>query len=453
MRHYLKELKPNTLEDIIAMISLYRPGPIELIPNYIARKHGKEEVTYLHPKLEPILSKTYGVGIYQEQMMRIARDLAGFTLAEADTLRKAIGKKIKELLDEQRGKLIDGMIKNGINPKTAKDIWELFPPFARYGFNRSHAACYAMISYQTAYLKAHYPVEFATSLLNISGTDIDRINFLVGEIKHMRIQVLPPDINLSAQDFAVDGPNIRFGLMAIKNVGGNIVQFIIQERNKGGPFTDLTQFLNRVKHRDLNKKSIENLAKAGAFDSLGISRADILANIDDILAFNQDAKRSTIANQNSLFGADSHISRLRLKSAPPLDKETILKWEKELLGLYITDHPFTPFIPLLKGKVMPLKEVLALEKKGERGPRMWIAGVVGTMEKFVTKKGQPMLFVTIEDLTDKMELLVFSETIKRNPSLWEEGKAVAVSGYISWKNDETKFICDEARLLVVPKNT
>ena len=455
MRHYLKELTPTELEDIIAMISLYRPGPMELIPSYIKRKHGKEEVTYIHPSLEPILKKTYGVGVYQEQMMRIARDLAGFTLAEADTLRKAIGKKIKELLEEQRAKLINGMVKNGISEKTAKEIWELFPPFARYGFNRSHAACYAMISYQTAYLKAHYPVEFTASLLNVSGTDIDRINFLVSEAKHLNIKVLPPDVNLSAPDFAVDGPNIRFGLMAIKNVGANIVQHIIEERNNNGPYSDFTNFINRVQHKDLNKKSLENLAKAGAFDSLGVTRGDILANIEEILAFNQSAKRTKAANQHSLFGADAHVSKLRIKPAAPVDKNTILKWEKELLGLYITGHPFAPFIPLLQGKIKTIKEILALpEVKSDRrgGPRIWVAGAITTIEKITTKKGTPMLFVTIEDHTEKIELLVFEEAMKKTPAAWEDGKCIAASGRVSFKNDEQKFICDDVKILAVPKN-
>ncbi len=455
MRHYLKELTPTELEDIIAMISLYRPGPMELIPSYIKRKHGKEEVTYIHPSLEPILKKTYGVGVYQEQMMRIARDLAGFTLAEADTLRKAIGKKIKELLEEQRAKLISGMVKNGISEKTAKEIWELFPPFARYGFNRSHAACYAMISYQTAYLKAHYPVEFTASLLNVSGTDIDRINFLVSEAKHLNIKVLPPDVNLSAPDFAVDGPNIRFGLMAIKNVGANIVQHIIEERNNNGPYSDFTNFINRIQHKDLNKKSLENLAKAGAFDSLGVTRGDILANIEEILAFNQSAKRTKAANQHSLFGADAHVSKLRIKPAAPVDKNTILKWEKELLGLYITGHPFAPFIPLLQGKIKTIKEILTLpEVKSDRrgGPRIWVAGTITTIEKITTKKGTPMLFVTIEDHTEKIELLVFEEAMKKTPAAWEDGKCIAASGRVSFKNDEQKFICDDVKILAVPKN-
>ncbi len=452
MRRYLKELKPTELEDIIAMVALYRPGPMELIPTYIRRKHGEEEVTYLHEKLKPVLEKTWGVGIYQEQMMRIARDLAGYTLAEADTLRKAIGKKIKELLDEQEKKLVSGMAKNGIPEKIAREIWELFPPFAKYGFNRSHAACYAIISYQTAWLKAHYPVEFTASLLNISGTDIERINFLVGEAKHLGIQVLPPDINMSMREFAVDGPNVRFGLSSIKNVGANIVDFIIEERNKNGPYANFSMFLTRVRHKDLNKKSIENLSKAGAFDSLGVTREDILANMEEVLAFNQAAKRAAGTNQNSLFGAESHISQLRLKPGKPVDKNTLLAWEKELLGLYISDHPFQPFVPLLRGKIPPIAELRAMPRgDGDRSPRIWTAGIISAMEKFTTKKGTPMLFVTIEDLSEKLELLVFEEAMKKTPQAWVEGTPIAAVGRISWKNDETKFICDDVRVLVAPK--
>ncbi len=452
MRRYLKELKPTELEDIIAMVALYRPGPMELIPTYIRRKHGEEEVTYLHEKLKPVLEKTWGVGIYQEQMMRIARDLAGYTLAEADTLRKAIGKKIKELLDEQEKKLVSGMVKNGIPEKIAREIWELFPPFAKYGFNRSHAACYAIISYQTAWLKAHYPVEFTASLLNISGTDIERINFLVGEAKHLGIQVLPPDINMSMREFAVDGPNVRFGLSSIKNVGANIVDFIIEERNKNGPYANFSMFLTRVRHKDLNKKSIENLSKAGAFDSLGVKREDILANMEEVLAFNQAAKRAAGTNQNSLFGAESHISQLRLKPGKPVDKNTLLAWEKELLGLYISDHPFQPFVPLLRGKIPPIAELRAMPRgDGDRSPRIWTAGIISAMEKFTTKKGTPMLFVTIEDLSEKLELLVFEEAMKKTPKAWVEGTPIAAVGRISWKNDETKFICDDVRVLVAPR--
>ncbi len=448
MRHYLKELKPTELEDIIVMISLYRPGPMELIPQYINRKFGRETVTYIHPKLKPILEGTYGVGIYQEQMMRIARDLAGFTLAEADTLRKAIGKKIKSLLDEQQEKLIKGMVEHGIDKRTAVKIWDLFPPFARYGFNRSHAACYAMVSYETAYLKANFPVEFMTSLLNVSGTDIERINFLVNETRHLGIQVLPPDVNLSFQDFAVDGENIRFGLLAIKNLGANIVNAIIDERAQGGSYENLQNFLSRVHHRDMNKKSLESLIKAGALDSFGIERGELLANIEDLLKFNQAAKKLSGSNQNSLFGGVATFGTLRLHPAEKIDKGTMLGWEKELLGLYLTDHPMREHLPKLNGRAKTIKFALSLPKQGDRSLKFHLAGVVSVTKKIITKKGQPMLFVTLEDSeNDTIELLVFSELLEKNPEAWEENKVVVIDGYISWKNGDTKFICEEVEVL------
>ena len=447
MRYYLKDLKPTELEDIIAMISLYRPGPMELIPHYIARKFKKEPITYLHQKLEPILKNTYGVGVYQEQMMRIARDLAGFTLAEADTLRKAIGKKIKKLLDEQKGKLIEGMIKNGINERTAEKIWELFPPFARYGFNRSHAACYAMISYQTAYLKAHFPVEFMASLLNISGTEIDRVNFLINEAKRLNISVLPPDINSSFQTFTVDELNIRFGLLAIKNLGANIVSFIIEERAKGGQFASLTDLLNRVHHRDLNKKSLESLIKAGTFDSLKIERGQALDNIEELLKWNQAAKKNALSNQSNLFGSSATLASLKMRPGKPADQSLLLTWEKELLGLYLTDHPFNAYLQKVKDKVRPIKEIMKMPKSAEQGPRLRLAGIISGIQKIMTKKGQPMLFVTLEDLENNMEVLVFSDTLAKNPLAWQENKAIILSGRLSWRNNEPKIICDEVREL------
>lgn len=450
MRHYLKELKPNELEDIIVMISLYRPGPMELIPMYINRKFGREKITYLHPSLEPILAKTYGVGVYQEQMMRIARDLAGFTLAEADTLRKAIGKKIKKLLDEQKEKLIEGVIKKGIDKKTALKIWELFPPFARYGFNRSHAASYAVISYQTAYLKAHFPVEFMTSLLNVSGTDVDRINFLIGEARRLNIQVLPPDVNLSFQNFTVDGGSIRFGLLAIKNIGANIVDFIIEERARGGPFENFSDFLNRVHHRDLNKKSLESLMKCGAFDSLGISRSEALANIDEIIKFNQAARKMKDGNQSTLFGGGSEFSSFKMKSnGNDIDKKTMLAWEKELLGLYVTDHPFKDYAAKMKRKTKPLKEVAALTEENVYGksPFLTLAGVITGIQKIFTKNGQPMLFVTLEDDGGRIEILVFSDVIQKNSGIWEENKAIMIDGRISFRGREPKVIVNAAKEL------
>lgn len=453
IRRYLKELKPTEFEDIIVMVSLYRPGPMELIPHYIKRKHGLEEVSYIHSKLEPILKPTYGIGVYQEQMMRIARDLGGFTLAEADTLRKAIGKKIKELLDAQKERLILGMIKNGIDEKIAKEIWELFPPFAKYGFNRSHAACYALIAYQTAYLKAHYPIEFITSLFNADSGDTERASFLISEAKKMKINVLAPDINQSFVNFTPENNNIRFGLLAIKNVGENVVNAVIDERQRGGPFQSVEDFLNRVRHKDVNKKSIESLIKGGAFDLLSIERGKLLANIDEILRFSQNAKKDKAVSQNNLFGAGFAIDHLNLKVSSPASKKDKLLWEKELLGIYVSDHPLNEYVHKLTANgVKPIKELLgngdSNNKNGNGNGNCRIAGVITKIQKIVTKNGQPMIFVRLEDFNDTLEMIVFTDTFSRNPALWRENCILIAEGRLSWRDSEPKFICQGAIELI-----
>ncbi|MBI2406050.1 MAG: DNA polymerase III subunit alpha, partial [Candidatus Harrisonbacteria bacterium] len=420
MRRYLKELKPTSIEDITAMVSLYRPGPMELIPSYIARKHGKEEITYLHPKLEPILKNTYGVGIYQEQMMRIARDLAGYSLAEADTLRKAIGKKIKKLLDEQQAKLIGGMIARGIPESTADAIWELFPPFARYGFNRSHFA----------------------SLLNSDSGDIERMAFLIAESKRAGHDILPPDINKSAAAFTPDGANIRFGLAAIKNVGTTIVDAIIEERNMRGSFTTLAHLLQRVQHKDLNKKSLESLVKCGALDSLGIERNTILGNIEDIVKFAGAIKRYGKESGNGLFTQTVSSGALRIKAFPPAEMKDKLLWEKELLGLYVSEHPLN----IHKAKLAGFKAKTVRDALREQSELLYfpLGGVITRVQKIVTKKGAPMLFATIEDLTDAIEVIVFPEAFGRTMNIWKENNAVLLTGRMNWKNGEAKFVCEQA---------
>ncbi len=446
MRNYLKQLKPTEFEDIISMISLYRPGAMEHIPQYIKRKHKLEKVVYLHHKLEPILKNTYGIGLYQEQMMRIAVDLAGFTLAEADILRKAIGKKIKSLLDSQKEKLIDGMLKNGIDKKIAKEIWELFPPFSRYGFNRSHGACYAMIGYQTAYLKAHYPIEFTTSLLNADSGNIERISFLVSESKKSKIEVLPPDINKSFDNFIPEGKKIRFGLLAIKNVGANIVEAIITERHRRGPFEDFTNFITRVQHKDLNKKSLESMIKTGVFDSFGIDRNTLLLNIEKILSFSQNLRKSQSTNQDGLFGANYHNGSLNFEDVQPATNKEKLSWEKELLGLYISDHPLNAHLKRIQSnKVKPIKELLETNNI-ESNPRnrFRIAGVISKTQKILTKLGQPMLFATIEDFNDSLETIVFADALAKNPAIWQENNVLIVQGRLSWRNNEPKLICEHA---------
>jgi len=445
MRRYLKELRPTELEDIIAMVALYRPGPMELIPRYIARKHGKESVTYLHPKLEPILSSTWGIGVYQEQMMQIARDCAGYTLSEADTLRKAIGKKIKTLLDAQKAKLTEGMLKNNIPKPIAEQIWELFPPFARYGFNRSHAVCYALIAYQTAYLKAHFPVELTTSLFNADAGDIERIAFLVAEARRAGILVLPPDINQSYAAFVPEGKNIRFGLEAVKNVGSNVVAAIVSERQRGGPFVSLEDFMARVTHKDLNKKSLESLMKAGAFDSLGIERNTLLVNLDRLVSMALQLKRTSAASQNNLFGAKNAHIRLDLTPAQPATSEQQVAWEKELIGFYISHHPLSRFESVLQTKkVSPIKEVRAGNAHRGAGGTCRVAGIVSNIKKIITKNNKQMVFAKIEDMGDTVEVVVFPNVLERRPAVWAPQNIVIVQGKVATRDNEFKIICDEA---------
>ncbi len=447
MRRYMKDLKPTVFEDLIALVALFRPGPMELIPSFIKRKHGEETITYLHPSLEPIMRNTYGIGVYQEQMMRIARDLAGYSLAEADTLRKAIGKKIKSLLDEQKEKLTKGMVKNGIETKIAKQIWELFPPFARYGFNKSHAACYALIGYQTAYLRAHYSIELMTALMNADAGDTDRISFLINEAKQNSIEVLPPDVNQSFVSFTPDGEDkIRFGLLAIKNVGAHITEVIIAERVKGGPFKDFTDFVTRVQDKDLNKKSLESLAKCGAFDSLEIERNQILENMEDIIKFTSALKKGTgNGTMSSLFGASAApvTIKLTLKPAIPAEMTVRLKWEKELLGFYLSDHPLHAHEEKIKkAQAQPITDVRLIKSENQT---VRIAGVIADVKKIFTKKGDPMVFARVEDFSPMpIEVVVFNSTYEKTAAIWEANNVIVVQGKISNRNGETKMICDQA---------
>ncbi|HOX11226.1 MAG TPA: DNA polymerase III subunit alpha, partial [Candidatus Moranbacteria bacterium] len=343
MKRYLKMLKPTVLEDIIAMVALYRPGPMDWIPDFISGKHGRK-ISYVHPKLEPILKNTYGVAVYQEQVMQIARDLAGFSMGEADVLRKAMGKKIFELIKEQKIKFIEGCVANNISSEIGERVFSFIEPFAGYGFNRSHAACYALIGYQTAYLKAHFPAEFMAALLTSDQDNIDRIAIEAGECRDMGIEVLAPNVNESFEDFAViigedDVERIRFGFNAIKNVGHVVAHEIVEERKKNGKFKTLGEFLERVETKDLNKKSIDALAKVGALDELG-ERNQILESMENILTFTKNIQKNKNSNQVSLFSETiMEAPEVSLAEAAPASKKQKLKWEKELLGLYVSGHP------------------------------------------------------------------------------------------------------------------
>ncbi len=455
MKRYLKELKPTDIEDIIAMCALYRPGPMDLIPDYIERKHGRQQVEYLHPKLEPILKNTYGVMVYQEQLMAAVRALAGFSLAEADVMRKAVGKKIKSLLDEQEGKFKDGCAKTGTPSDVAKKFWELVEPFNRYAFNRSHAACYAMIAYQTAYLKANYPSEFMAAFMNSETGDIERIAFLVDEARELGIRVLPPDINESFERFTVvnrepgtgnSSSALRFGLTAIKNIGLGVVGAVIHERRAGGPFSDIEDFVVRVQHKDMTRKALETFAKCGALDRLG-ERNTLLANIDTLLVHAKEKQRNSLMGQASLFGDAMAVELppVKLVSAEPASKADTLRWEKELIGLYVSDHPLNEYQSRLAlERPTPIKNL-----KPVPGQSAKIAGLVVSNHKIITKTGKPMLFSLVEDLTSKIEVVVFPSVLEQTPNAWAPNTVVVLAGKLDNRDGNLKLLCDTAKPIAI----
>lgn len=448
MKRYLKELKPTEFEDIMSMVALYRPGPMDSIPDFIAAKHGRKQISYLHPILRPILEKTYGVIVTQDQVLQIARDFAGFTYAEADILRKAVGKKIKELLDEQREKFITGAIENKkIEKRTAAKVWDFIEPFARYGFNRAHAACYAMIAYQTAYLKAHYPAEFMAALLTSDEGNTDRQAIEVAEALAMGLKVLPPDVNESQVNFSVadGGKAVRFGLAAIKNVGAAAMANVIAERIERGSFRSISDLFRRIKNHDLNKKTVESLAKAGALDALA-ERGAVLANADKLIEFGRSMHKRIDTGQKNLFGAGTVAlapATAEMATAEPASKQERLKWEKELLGLYVSEHPLSEFQTFFSHLAVKLGE-LAGER---RGSTVRIAAVVGQIKKITTKTGQPMLFVQLEDLTGKAEAVVFPSVLKKTAAVWVDGASLFLEGKLNDKDGETKILVDSAQTL------
>ncbi len=453
MKRYLKELKSTEFEDIVAMVALYRPGPMQFIPDYIERKHGRQAITYIHPKLEPILKVTQGIMIYQEQLMQLARDIAGFSMGEADILRKAVGKKIKKLLEEQESKFVEGCVKNGTENKIAKELWQWILPFASYGFNRSHSAAYATIAYQTAYLKAHYPVEFMASVLTSEKTDVERIAMLIEECKKMDIEVLPPNINESLKNFTVvpDKKQIRFGLLAVKNVGENIIDAITKERKEKGQFRNIADFINRVHSKDLNKKSMEALIKAGAFDAFA-ERNQLLVNLEKLLEISRENQKSKNNGQIGLFASMSsaiNTMEVKLEPAPPAKLLDKLAWEKELLGLYVSSHPLHGFKKLFESKCVPISSI----DKTMVNKKVILGGLINSVKKIITKTGKPMLFLKLEDLSAKTEVIVFPNLLERNPGALQENKIVFFAGRIDDRNGEIKLVADDVQEIVAPEES
>ncbi len=445
MTKYLKELKPTSVDDLNAMVALYRPGPINNINEYIARKHGKSPIKYFHPKAEKFLAKSYGVLVYQDDLIMTALELAGYNWESVDKFRKAVGKKIPAEMAKQHEIFVKGCQTNSdMTQEQTEAIWNLFEPFQGYGFNKAHAACYGRVAYQTAYMKANFPTEYMCAILTAESGDIERVAEIIMECQRMNISVMPPDINESFSSFAVvaedSKPAIRFGLLSIKNVGENIVKAVIEEREKSGKFVSLEDFIGRVQHKDLNKKSLESLIKCGALDSLG-ERNTFLYNLEDLLLYAREIQKHKSFGQVSLFGqTEVSLPPLRLREAPALSKWEKVNWEKELLGLFVSEHPMKDYQEKLRldYKVSNIQE--AIKKVGQS---VKIGGLITNIKKILTRNNQPMIFSQLEDTNSKVELIVFNDLIQKNPALWQENSIVIVKGRVNEKDGVPKIICQE----------
>ena len=443
MRDLLAGFKPDRFEDIIAIIALYRPGPMDLIPDFIKRKQGKIPITYETPELEPILKDTYGVIVYQEQVMAIANKVAGFSLGQADILRRAMGKKKPEEMEKLRVKFLEGAKKNKIADKKAEKLYELIHKFAGYGFNKSHAAAYAVVCYHTAYLKAHYPTEFMAALMTSDMGNTDKIVGYFTECRDLGIKVLGPDVNASQKNFAVAGGVIRFGLAAIKNVGEGAVESIIEIRNQTGPFASFVDFCRRVDLHKVNKRMLEGLIKAGAFDSTGAKRSQLMAVLDQAIEDGAAAQRERELGQTSIFGeafsdpGDAHHpATLPLPPIPEWDQAERLKYERELTGFYITAHPLARYEATIHA--LATATTIGLGELSD-GKEVKLCGIVATVKSMLTKKGDRMAYVTLEDLQGTVEVIVFPDLFKAAGELIAPERLVRITGVIDRGDKGTKL--------------
>ena len=456
MKRYLKQLKPTAFDDLIAMNALYRPGPMQFIDEFIDRKHGRKKVVYEHPGLQAALENTYGVLVYQEQFMQISKDMCGFTGGQADTLRKAIGKKQRETMAKMKTAFIDGMIEHSkVQRIFAEKFWTRIEAFADYGFNKSHSAPYAMIAYQTAYLKAHYPAAFMAALMTSDYDDTDRLAIEITECKHMGITVLPPDVNESFVEFSVvpGEQQIRFGMAAIKNVGTGAVEEILRARHDG-QFVSLEDFLGRVSPRVVNRKAMESLVKAGAFDRYS-DRATLLFNLDLIMAYSARLQKQADSGQTDIFGDASgaalEVPKLELQAAIPIDSREQLQWERELLGLYLSQHPLELFETILNEQTVPLNNLDA----SHDGQSVSIGGAITDVRAITTRGGQKMAFVKLEDRYGEIEIVLFPSSYQQSFDLWQRDRVVLIHGKVNGRsrsgvtNGEVKIMVDDAREITV----
>ncbi|GAB6118146.1 DNA polymerase III subunit alpha [Thermoanaerobacter brockii subsp. lactiethylicus] len=468
MKQFMTELKPKNLEDIIAGISLYRPGPMDQIPRYLANKNHPESIVYDHPLLKPILDVTYGCMVYQEQVMQIVRDVAGYSLGRADLVRRAMAKKKMDVMEQERKNFIYGMVddegnvivpgalRNGLDEATANKLFDEMLDFANYAFNKSHAAAYAVIAYQTAYLKRYYPVEFMAALLNSFVDNLDKVAFYVQVCRKMGIKVLPPDINESDSYFTVVEDKIRFGLSAVKNVGLNMTMEIVSERERNGKFKSVVDFFERMQDSQLNKKAVESLIKAGAFSSFGVRRSQLLSAYDKLMENIKKNRNNNLNGQISLFGEveQTHGVGFEFPDLEEFPKSRLLSMEKETLGLYISGHPLEEYmedIPKITNATtldFKVSEEEMFQPKLQDNQEVVIAGVIATKKIKFTKNNNIMAFVTIEDLYGTVEVIVFPTVYEKYSSIIKEDNPVVVRGKVSLKEEEEpKILCDEIKPL------
>ncbi|HBC46013.1 MAG TPA: DNA polymerase III subunit alpha, partial [candidate division Zixibacteria bacterium] len=431
------------------MNALYRPGPLDakMIDVYIECKHGKKEIEYVHPILEEILKDTYGVIVFQEQVLKIARELGGYTLGEADILRKAMGKKQADVMAEQKGKFIEGAAGRKIDKKTAEKIFDQIETFGRYGFVKAHSACYAYVAYQTAYLKVHYPVEFMAALMSSEMSDTSRILELRNECERMAIQIRPPDINHGLGYFSVEKNQILFALTAVKNVGGGAVETIVAARKEGGPYTDLFDFASRVDLRLVNKRTFEGMVMSGAMDSLGSNRAELLAGVEAAVAYGSNLQKDRDSGQSTLFGGPEQISlaKPKLPKKDPWTEMEVLAHEKDSLGYWISGHPLDPYREIYDCFVdLKLSE---LENVSD-GRKVAVAGVLTKVKIQASRAGKPFGVLALEDFTGAGEIIVFSDVLEKRRLIIKEGNTVIIFGYTSVREGEKpKIKGDDLTLL------
>jgi DNA polymerase-3 subunit alpha len=453
MKRYLMEMKPKNLANVVAMIALYRPGPLEFIPSYIRRMHGREPVEYRHPAMKAIFEETFGIPVYQEQIMRAAVDLAGYSMSESDDLRKAIAKKQKDKLLKHQAKFVKGAAERGMPKATAEAIFTDWEEFARYGFNKAHAADYGVISVQTGYLKAHYPAEYMTALLSAVKNKTEDVALYIQDCRNLGLQVLPPDLNRSGSDFTIEeiqtsnsklptpaSAAIRFGLAAIKNVGEGAVEVIWEARAKGGPFKSLDDLCQRVDLRQVGKRTLECLIKVGALDGLAPGlRAQMLEGLDQIVNASAAHFRAAEAGQLSLFGGGGFTSVVLPKIKKEVTRREMLTWEKDLIGLYVSDHPLQPVMDDLQALVTHYSGQLT---EDDHAKPVVMAGVVTHIRHHQTKKGDPMGFVSVEDLQGQLELVVFPKTWKDAGKWLALEQIVVIHGKVDAKGGTPKILVD-----------